>query len=71
MSKESKLACSLSEVFNPPIAYETGISGEKDKAFEWLEKAYEERSLGLFDGIKADPAHDPLRNELCHENSIV
>jgi tetratricopeptide (TPR) repeat protein len=34
--------------------------GEKDKAFEWLEKGYEERSTY---GIKADPAYDPLRSD--------
>ena len=37
--------------------------GEKDQAFEWLEKAYQERSEGLswlaveprFDSVRADP----------------
>jgi hypothetical protein len=33
---------------------------EKDKAFEWLEKAYEERSIGA---IKVVPAYDPLRSD--------
>lgn len=37
----------------------TGL-GEKDKAFEWLEKAYEARSIRLF---KAVPAFDPLRSD--------
>jgi hypothetical protein len=38
--------------------------GEKDKAFEWLEKAYEERSIAAFFGfIKADPVYDPLRSD--------
>jgi tetratricopeptide (TPR) repeat protein len=36
--------------------------GEKDKAFEWLEKGYEERSLAFGD-IKVDPAFDPLRSD--------
>ena len=34
--------------------------GEKDKAFEWLEKAYEERSIGA---IKVNQAYDPLRSD--------
>ena len=34
--------------------------GQKDKAFEWLEKAYEERSIYA---IKADLAFDPLRSD--------
>jgi eukaryotic-like serine/threonine-protein kinase len=40
--------------------------GEKDKAFEWLEKAYAERSLGgpfLTLGIKVEPLYDPLRSD--------
>ncbi len=38
--------------------------GEKDKAFEWLEKAYEDRSIGSsFAGIKVDPVFDPLRSD--------
>jgi serine/threonine protein kinase/tetratricopeptide (TPR) repeat protein len=34
--------------------------GEKDQAFEWLEKGYEDRSIL---NIKADPAFDPLRSD--------
>jgi TolB-like protein/Flp pilus assembly protein TadD/predicted Ser/Thr protein kinase len=38
--------------------------GEKEKAFEWLEKAYEDRSIGgTFVTIKADPLFDPLRSD--------
>ncbi|MFY9528544.1 MAG: hypothetical protein WAR24_06520, partial [Candidatus Acidiferrales bacterium] len=38
--------------------------GEKDKAFEWLEKDYEDRSIGnSFASIKVDPALDPLRSD--------
>ena len=39
--------------------------GEKDKAFEWLEKSYEERFVvgeGSTD-IKVDPVFDPLRSD--------
>jgi serine/threonine protein kinase/tetratricopeptide (TPR) repeat protein len=34
--------------------------GEKDKAFEWLEKVYEERSVV---NIRTDPIFDPLRSD--------
>ncbi|MGA7791773.1 MAG: protein kinase [Candidatus Acidiferrales bacterium] len=34
--------------------------GEKDKAFEWLEKGYEERSIV---GINVQPPFDPLRSD--------
>jgi TolB-like protein/Flp pilus assembly protein TadD len=38
--------------------------GEKDKAFKWLEKAYEDRSIGGgLALIKVDPAYDPLRSD--------
>jgi len=38
--------------------------GDKEKAFEWLEKAYEEHSLGTGDAIiKVDPIYDPLRSD--------
>ena len=37
--------------------------GEKDKAFEWLEKAYEERFAGLAASIKVEPIFDPLRSD--------
>ena len=36
--------------------------GEKDKAFEWLNKAYDERSNWLV-WLKADPRWAPLRTD--------
>jgi eukaryotic-like serine/threonine-protein kinase len=36
------------------------VLGENDKAFEWLEKGYEDRSIY---NIKAYPAFDPLRSD--------
>ncbi len=36
--------------------------GEKDQAFEWLEKAYEARELGMI-FLKVDPPLDPLRSD--------
>ncbi len=37
--------------------------GERNQAFQWLEKAYEERSGNLVGGIKWDPLVDPLRSD--------
>jgi hypothetical protein len=39
--------------------------GEKDKAFEWLEKGYEERVVfgDATNDIKVDPIFDPLRSD--------
>ena len=36
--------------------------GEKDQAFAWLEKAYEDRTFFLT-GLKVDPAMDTLRSD--------
>jgi len=51
---------------NPPrpegVAGLYGQVGEKDKAFEWLEKAYVERADGL-SLLKVDPWFDPLRSD--------
>jgi tetratricopeptide (TPR) repeat protein len=40
-----------------------GDLGEKDKAFELLEKSYEDRSVDIGPGIKMDPQFDPLRSD--------
>ena len=39
----------------------TGL-GDKDRAFEWLDKAYDQHSAGLA-WIKAEPRMDPLRSD--------
>jgi len=36
--------------------------GEKQQALDWLEKAYEDRNLGM-PWLKVDPRFDPLRSE--------
>jgi tetratricopeptide (TPR) repeat protein len=36
---------------------------EKDRAFEWLEKAYEDRSIVSVGFIKTNPMFDPLRSD--------
>ena len=37
--------------------------GEKDKAFEWLEKANQDRSLAVAISLKTYPGFDPLRSD--------
>jgi serine/threonine protein kinase/Flp pilus assembly protein TadD len=44
--------------------------GEKGKAFEWLEKGYEDRSLEIGPGIKVDPTLDPLRSDPRFQNLL-
>jgi Flp pilus assembly protein TadD len=36
--------------------------GDKDKAFAWLDKAYEEHSFAL-SNLKVEPRFDPLRSD--------
>lgn len=36
--------------------------GEKDQAFAWLEKEYEDRGVGLM-GLRTEPIWDPLRSD--------
>jgi tetratricopeptide (TPR) repeat protein len=36
---------------------------EKDEAFEWLEKAYEDHSIVSFGYVKTNPMFDPLRGD--------
>ena len=36
--------------------------GDKDQAFAWLEKAYQQRANGIVE-LKAEPAFDPLRSD--------
>lgn len=58
--KETKVAMYGKEP--PKIAGVYASLNEKDKAFEWLEKAYNERNRYLA-GIKVDPLLDPLRSD--------
>ncbi len=56
----------LSKQMHVPPSYMAAIHVglvEKDKAFEWLEKGYEERSIGFGFGINPDPIWDPLRSD--------
>jgi eukaryotic-like serine/threonine-protein kinase len=47
----------------------TGL-GDKDRAFEWLDKAYDERSSEL-PWIKADPRMDPLRSDARYKELLL
>ena len=50
---------------NLAIAY--AILGDKDRAFYWLEQAYEHRETVSIDGgiffLAAEPLYDPLRSD--------
>jgi hypothetical protein len=50
----------LDATFDSAIIY-AGL-GQRDQAFEWLEKPYKERSSWLA-YLKADPRLDPLRSD--------
>jgi tetratricopeptide (TPR) repeat protein len=43
--------------------------GQKDKAFLWIEKAYEERSICIF-SMKFDPRLDPIRSDPRYQDII-
>jgi len=45
------------------VAQAYAALGEKDKAFEWLEKAFADRTIGVGNNIKTDPSFDPLRSD--------
>jgi serine/threonine protein kinase len=53
--------------------YEIGTTylslGQKDKAFLWFDKAYEERSLCIY-GMKFDPRLDPIRSDPRYQSII-
>jgi TolB-like protein/DNA-binding winged helix-turn-helix (wHTH) protein/Flp pilus assembly protein TadD len=49
------------------LAQAYAILGDKDRAFYWLEQAYERREMVSFDGgvfqLRAEPMYDPLRSD--------
>jgi TolB-like protein/DNA-binding winged helix-turn-helix (wHTH) protein len=44
------------------LAWAYAGTGNKDQALAWLEKAYDQHSIGLT-ALKVDPVYDPLRND--------
>jgi len=60
---------SRTEYISPyEIATSYALMGDRDQAFDWLEKAFKERSTGLeyiksedfFDGLRSDPRYSDL-----------
>jgi tetratricopeptide (TPR) repeat protein len=60
--RQLKQRSDVETVGNYSIAIIHAGLGEKDQAFEWLEKAYEVRDLGVT-FLKVDPTLDPLRSD--------
>jgi len=60
-----KLIALSKEDYVPPKGTVTIYAslGEKDKAFEWLEKAYQDRSLAIGQNLRTYPAFDSLRSD--------
>ena len=60
--REMETAASRRYVSPYTLAMLNADIGEKDKAFQWLDRAYDERSEFLI-GVKADPRFDFLRSD--------
>ena len=43
--------------------------GDKDRAFEWLEKGYDERPSDM-PNLKVDPRMEPLRSDPRHQELL-
>jgi serine/threonine-protein kinase len=52
------------------IAEVYALRGEKDKAFEWLQKAFDDRDAGML-GLLADPLLLGLRDDARYKNLLV
>ncbi len=51
-----------SAIYPQSVAYVYAALGDADAAFEWMEKAFERRSLQVT-WIRAHPSFDPLRSD--------
>jgi tetratricopeptide (TPR) repeat protein len=60
--RELKQRSKVDTVGTYEVAFIHAGLGEKDEAFEWLEKAYADRDQGML-YLKVDPTLDPLRSE--------
>lgn len=64
------LAKSEREYITPrSIVYLYAGLGERDRAFEWLERAYRDRDASLF-WLRVMPAYDPLRSDARFEDML-
>jgi tetratricopeptide (TPR) repeat protein len=65
-AEAEKVLNQLTELSNGKYVQALGVAiayaglGKEDKAFEWLEKGYQQRSIG---SINVEPAFDPLRSD--------
>jgi pentatricopeptide repeat protein len=60
--RELKQRSKVDTVGTYAVAFIHAGLGEKEQAFEWLEKAYAERDQGML-YLKVDPTLDPLRSD--------
>ncbi len=49
-------------VYPETVAYIYGILGDRDRAFAWLDKAYEQRTYAM-PYLKTDPNWDDIRSD--------
>lgn len=57
------LAAQVADALDAAHSTQTAALGEKDKAFEWLEKSYADSTIGVGSTLKTDPKFDPLRSD--------
>jgi len=64
------LIANAREGFAYQIAQVYALRGEKDKAFEWLQTAFDDRDAGML-GLLADPVLRGLRDDARYKNLLV
>ena len=62
VADREKAASKLRTVYPEELAYLYCILGEKDRAFAWLEKAYQQKTHGM-PFLKEDPTWDNIRSD--------
>ena len=60
--QEMKKRAQRGDVGFPPLIHDSVFLGDKDQAFAWLGKAYQERD-GFLVWLKVDPSLDSLRSD--------